>query len=89
MKKLLLVLVIITSAFTRSYSQESTPENEEKKEPFFELNGFFETRGGFRMQEDRNQKDVSIGEVRLQLETEKQFKLFTFNVTGEIGRAHV
>lgn len=49
----------------------------------FDLNGFWEARGGFRIQDDKYEKDVSAGEVRLQLEAERRLKLGTFRVTSD------
>ena len=51
---------------------------QEVVEPFFDINGFVETRLGFRTQHDPNEKDASIAEARLQIEAEKDFDDFTF-----------
>jgi hypothetical protein len=39
----------------------------------FELNGFWEVRGGVRTQPDSQEKDASIGEARLKLELEQHW----------------
>ena len=44
-----------------------------------DVNGFIETRWGVRTQNDPNQKNQSIGEVRFQLEAEKEFSQLTLN----------
>ncbi len=51
---------------------------------FFDVNGFIESRLGIRTQKDPNEKDTSIGETRLQLETEKEFKRFTLNLVADL-----
>lgn len=55
----------------------------EDQEPYFEFNGVIDTRVGTRIQNDPYQKDLSIGEFRLQLETEKEFDDFTFNFVAD------
>ena len=51
----------------------------------FSLNGFFETRAGFRTQNDRTQsKDHTIGEARLQLELGKALERAEFKVKGDL-----
>jgi len=47
---------------------------------FLEFNGFVESRLGIRTTEDSDQKNTSLGEVRLQLETEKDVDDITFNL---------
>jgi hypothetical protein len=49
----------------------------------FELSGFWEARLGFRTQKDPHEKDVSIGETRLQLEAERSWKKATAKVTAD------
>ncbi|PCH62059.1 MAG: hypothetical protein COC19_03405 [SAR86 cluster bacterium] len=53
-------------------------------EPFLTFTGFVESRLGFRLQDDPHEKDMSIGEIRLQLETEKYFDNFTFNLAFDL-----
>lgn len=54
------------------------------KADIFEFNGFIETRMGVRIIDDPNQKDVSIGEIRLQLETEKDLDEVTFTLVADL-----
>jgi hypothetical protein len=51
--------------------------------PFFDYSGFVETRLGVRIQNDPNEKSASIGETRLQLETEAEFDQFTLNLVAD------
>jgi len=48
-----------------------------------EFNGYLETRVGVRIMDDARQKDASIGEVRLQLETEQEFDEVTLNIVTD------
>jgi hypothetical protein len=50
----------------------------------FELSGFWEARLGTRTQEDRYEKDVSIGETRVQLRTERYWENITAKVTADL-----
>ncbi len=60
-------------------------EKEEKKdsEPPFNLSYFLESRGGIRNQKDPNEKDFSMGEVRLQIHIEKQWESFGFDIVTD------
>jgi hypothetical protein len=49
----------------------------------FDLNGFWETRLGARTQRDHYERDLSIGETRLQLEIEKSSTAGTFKLTTD------
>lgn len=49
----------------------------------FDLTGFWEARGGVRTQRDRHERDASIGESRLQLEAEKAWEGWGFQVTAD------
>ncbi len=49
----------------------------------FELSGFWEIRGGIRTQPDRYERDISLGETRLQLEIEKTWERAAINVTAD------
>ena len=53
--------------------QAQPPEAPADRLPF-DLTGFWELRGGFRLQEDDHEPDHSLGETRLQLELEKAFE---------------
>jgi len=49
----------------------------------WDISGFWDIRGGFRTQPDRNEDDESLGETRLQLEWEKTFGHVTFRYIGD------
>jgi len=53
-------------------------------EPFAELSGFWEIRGGVRTQHDKYQRDASIGETRLHLELQKLWKQATFSIKADL-----
>ncbi|MGD9160598.1 MAG: hypothetical protein PVG39_19435 [Desulfobacteraceae bacterium] len=50
----------------------------------FPFTGFIEARSGRRLYDDAYEKDSSIGEVRLQLEMEKQLNRFLIELTTDI-----
>ena len=50
----------------------------------FDLNGFWESRLGARTQRDHYERDLSIGETRLQLELEKNWTETTFKLTTDL-----
>ena len=50
-----------------------TPKDKTPELPF-DLTGFWDLRGGFRVQDDDHEPDHSLGETRLQLELEKAFE---------------
>lgn len=54
-----------------------------KKSPL-NLSGFWETRGGFRVTEDPNEKQLSIAETRLQLHLKKSFRNVAINLTTDL-----
>lgn len=60
-----------------------TGDTEPARRPF-DLSGFFDTRVGFRTQDDPHQKDVSLAEARLQLQTEKTLNDLRLNFTGDL-----
>tara|TARA_B100001939_G_scaffold337186_2_gene341159 strand:- start:5718 stop:7100 length:1383 start_codon:yes stop_codon:yes gene_type:complete len=49
----------------------------------FDLSGFAEGRFGLRLQDDPLQKDISLGEARLQLDAEKSWEGFTLNLVSD------
>ncbi len=49
----------------------------------FDLSGFIEGRAGVRLQDDARQKDMSLGEIRLQIGVEKEFDSLTFNFVSD------
>jgi hypothetical protein len=65
---------------------ESEPvrEQEDSGEAPFDLTGFVEVRGGIRTQRDRNERDASIGETRVQLETERELGPAVFSLTTDL-----
>ena len=50
----------------------------------FDLAGYWEARVGVRTQRDPYQKDMSLGETRLQLEMEKRWTMATLKVTTDL-----
>lgn len=68
---------------TESTLQEKKSEGSFRDRLPFLLNGFWEARGGVRTQEDRHEKDASIGETRLQLQGEKSWGRTTLKVTSD------
>jgi len=67
--------------------EEKEPEETEaapgKKLPF-DITGFWEFRAGLRLQDDPYQRDMSIGETRLQLDFEKTWNKFTFKAVADL-----
>lgn len=49
----------------------------------FDLRGFVESRIGARLQNDAHEKDMSLGELRLQLDLEKELESFTLNLVTD------
>ncbi len=65
----------------------ATPSYEETKkiEKFpFSLSGFLESRLGTRVLHDTNEKDLSIGEIRFQVEIEKHVRNTIFKLTTDM-----
>ncbi len=54
-----------------------------------DLNGFVEGRAGYRTRRDRYEKDMSIGESRIQMEAEKQWTGAIFRLTADLVYDHV
>lgn len=50
----------------------------------FRLRGFWEVRGGSRLNDVPHQRDLSIAETRLQLEAEKYLQGATVRLTGDV-----
>jgi hypothetical protein len=59
-------------------------EGESRSPLPFDLTGFVDARGGFRTQEDSEERDASLGEIRLQLEAEKAWSRVTTRVTFDL-----
>lgn len=49
----------------------------------FDLSGFWEARVGLRTQKDPYEKDMSLGETRLQVEVEKHWEVAAFKLTTD------
>jgi len=49
----------------------------------FDINGFTEMRSGIRTQLDKNESDISISEMRLQIELEKVLENSSFKLTSD------
>ncbi len=60
-----------------------TQEDDTEQGLPFDLSGFLESRVGTRMQNDAHEKDMSIGEIRLQVGIEKEFDSLTFNFVSD------
>jgi len=54
------------------------------RKPWMDINGFWEVRSGYRLQNDKHEKDASIGETRTQLEMEKAWEDLTFKATTDL-----
>ncbi len=68
--------------FKSSSLEETHPQESATSLPF-DLSGFWEGRLGFRTQRDPYEKDVSIGETRLQLQVEKAWDRVSFKLTTD------
>jgi hypothetical protein len=68
-----------------SPEEKTTEEKKTKGEALpFLLTGFWEGRIGVRTQKDSNEKDLSIGETRLQLQLEQEFERSVVRVTSDL-----
>ncbi|OQY06671.1 MAG: hypothetical protein B6I25_03500 [Planctomycetales bacterium 4572_13] len=65
-------------------SDSTGPDTLPGREPWMDITGFWEVRSGYRLQNDKYQKDAFLGETQLQLELEKLWNGFTFNVTTDL-----
>ncbi|MBC8209181.1 MAG: hypothetical protein H8E79_08465 [Desulfobulbaceae bacterium] len=50
----------------------------------FEIGGFVDTRAGFRLQDDANERDSSLGEIRLQLEADRDYDWGHISLKGDL-----
>ncbi len=80
-KKILVAVVLI--GLNVSFMPVIKAQEQEETEPF-EYNGFIESRLGTRLNDDSNQKQTSIAEARLQLETEQDFDEITVNLVVDL-----
>jgi hypothetical protein len=74
--------------------EETAGESESDGADFFEklpfdLSGFLDLRAGYRTRDDRYEKEMSLGEGRLQLELEKQWTEAAFHLTADFFYDHV
>lgn len=74
----------LPSGLTTKDSDSSTFSDSYDDETALSISGFWEARGGLRTQSDSNERGTSIGETRLQLEMQKEFELFTANLTTDL-----
>lgn len=65
------------------YLSTMTQEVVEDQGVPFDLSGFLESRVGVRLQKDAHEKDMSLGELRLQIGVEKEFDSLTFNFVSD------
>ncbi len=65
---------------TATQQVEIVPED---SEPFININGFFDMRGGIRTQDDPYENQMSLGEIRLQLALQKDIGMFSFNLVTD------
>ncbi|MCK4998171.1 MAG: hypothetical protein KAS23_01505, partial [Anaerohalosphaera sp.] len=54
------------------------------EKPWLDMSGFWEVRSGYRLRNDKYEKDAALGESRLQLEMEKDWNVFNFKVTTDL-----
>ena len=78
--KILLALLIITRAYLpfEAFGNDENVEDSLFSKLPIELHGFYEMRGGYRLQNDKYEKDMSIMENRLQLD------LFSYLDWGDV-----
>jgi hypothetical protein len=75
---------LLPSGLETSSSASTESDTPPDKEPWMDITGFWEVRSGYRLQNDKYQKDASLGETRLQLEMEKLWNGFAFNLTTDL-----
>ncbi len=78
---LLLLLIIIASPV---FARDNDSENTWLAGLDYELNGFYETRAGYRTRKDKFEKDMSIMETRLQLDLSTYTDWADFKARGDI-----
>lgn len=93
MRKLLFIIATLYSICASTLSKAQKPSSQQAPLEYpdhFEntsslvLNGFIETRLGNRTNSDPHEKNANMGEVRLQLEAEKEFNRFTLNLVADL-----
>jgi len=65
-------------------TQQNNNQDPNQKQKFLDIQGFIDLRAGYRLQNDPNQQDQSLGELRLQLELEKTWQNITFHLTTDL-----
>ncbi len=82
----LLVIVLLSIAIptTALASEEETKESFFSKLPPVETHGFYEMRGGYRLQNDKYEKDMSIMESRVQLDLFSYFDWGDLKFKGDV-----
>jgi len=80
-KKTLLRTVLAGLSFILVYS--AAAETQDDSEPF-EITGFVEERIGSRFNQDPNQKDATVLDLRLQLDVSKDFENVSFNLVMDL-----
>ena len=63
--------------------REFAETNEKRTSLSSLINGFLEGRAGIRTQDDSEEKDASVGDLRLQVEVEKEFRGIIFSTTSD------
>ena len=81
--KIALAIIVLATWIASPLLAAASDENAEAEESFFselpiEAHGFYEVRGGYRLQNDEYEKDMSIMEGRL------QFDLFSYFDWGDV-----
>ncbi|MHC4323066.1 MAG: hypothetical protein ACYSUX_02210 [Planctomycetota bacterium] len=82
-------IVGICIVFSLTAAAAASEENAEAEESFFsklpvETHGFYEVRGGYRLQDDKYQKDMSIMEGRFQFDLFSYFDWGDVKVKGDV-----
>jgi len=82
----LLVIVLLSIAIPTTVlaSEEETKESFFSKLPPVETHGFYEMRGGYRLQNDKYEKDMSIMESRVQLDLFSYFDWGDLKFKGDV-----
>ncbi len=62
---------------------EKTEMAKDETPRLFDFSGFWEARAGIRTQHDEHEKDMSIGETRLQIDIEKQWEGVLFKLVND------
>ena len=80
--------ILLVFMLSSSIAVPVAASEEETEESFFselpiEMHGFYEVRGGYRLQNDKYQKDKSIMEGRLQLDLFSYFDWGDVKVKGD------